>query len=248
MRYILTQGTVVFMLLAVVLSPLRAEKLSEDKRLDAILDELRQIRILLQQSPTAQPQKQTDNAITKPKSVTIDVRRAPFLGSESAALAIVAFTDYECSFCQRFHRDTFSELKKSYIDTGKVRFYSMDFPLSSHQNAMTAAYAGRCADEQGQFWAIHNRMQKSQRPPDLNTVLVYAEELHLKVEPFRKCVESGRHEQSVREGVEAAMRIGILGTPTFVVGRITSAGVEGELVLGALPFEIFETKLMNLSD
>ncbi|MGH9426894.1 MAG: DsbA family protein [Terriglobia bacterium] len=69
------------------------------------------------------------------------------------------FTDYQCEFCQRFHQQTFQDLKKHYIESGKVRFYSMDLPLDIHQNALLAAQAGRCAGEQGQFWAMHDRMQ-----------------------------------------------------------------------------------------
>ncbi len=223
---------------------LGADQPSDSKKLDDILNQLHQINALLNRTMNV-PQQEAGT--TKPRTITVDVRNARYLGSKDAPLAIVGFTDYECPFCQRFHQETFADLKNKYIDTGKVRFYSMDFPLASHHNAMTAANAGRCADEQGMFWIMHDQMQNSRRPPELSTVVAHAEELHLDVERFRKCVESHRYENVIRDGVAAAMRKDIRGTPTFVIGKVSPSGadVEGELLVGALPFEAFETKLMT---
>ena len=76
-------------------------------------------------------------------------REIYFLGREDAPLTLIEFTDYECPFCGRFHADAFVDLKKNYIDTGKVRFVSRDLPLSFHSNALGAAEGARCAGEQG---------------------------------------------------------------------------------------------------
>ena len=73
-------------------------------------------------------------------------------------MTIVEYTDYQCPFCQRFHVAAFPELKRNYIDTGKVRFFSKDLPLDFHANAMRAAQAGRCAGEQGKFWELRDVM------------------------------------------------------------------------------------------
>src|ERR1017187_2441884 len=116
---------------------------------DEILNELRQIRQLLEkQNPkAAAPQPQE---ITRAK---LNLEGFAMLGSKDAPITMVEFTDYQCPFCQRFHLSTFSDLKKNYIDTGKVRFYSRDMPLDFHPNALRAAQAARCGGEQGQFWS-----------------------------------------------------------------------------------------------
>src|ERR1700722_14637735 len=92
-----------------------------------ILDELRQIRQLLEEQtkPAAPP------APPEPTKAKINVQGAEMLGSKDAPLTIVEFTDYQCPFCQRFHTTAFPEIKKNFIDTGKVRFYSRDMPLDS---------------------------------------------------------------------------------------------------------------------
>src|SRR5262245_31091471 len=109
---------------------------------DDILKELRLIRQLLerQQQPAAPP---------RPTVATVAVPFTdPVLGKKDAPVTIVEFTDYQCTFCQRFHIATFPRLKSKYIDTGKVRFYSRDMPLDFHQNALKAAVAARCAGDQ----------------------------------------------------------------------------------------------------
>ena len=51
------------------------------------------------------------------------------MGREDAPVTMVEFTDYQCPFCRRFEADSFAQLKKEYIDTGKVRFVSRDLPV-----------------------------------------------------------------------------------------------------------------------
>ena len=83
---------------------------------DAILQELRQIRQILerQQAKPAAPQ---DDQPTKAKIT--DLSGVSMLGSKSAPLTIVEYTDYQCPFCQRFHVTAFSELKKEYKEKQK---------------------------------------------------------------------------------------------------------------------------------
>ena len=84
------------------------------------------------------------------------------------------YTDYQCPFCQRFHVTAFAELKKAYIDTGKVRFFSKDMPLDFHPNAMRAAMAARCAGEQGKFWELRDTMGANPNSLDIEHIVGFA--------------------------------------------------------------------------
>jgi protein-disulfide isomerase len=209
---------------------------------DDILTELRQIRQLLekQQAKDAAPPKGEQFA-----KVKIAVGDAPLLGSKDAPLTIVEFTDYQCPFCQRFHQATFPELKKTYIDTGKARFYSRDLPLDFHANAMRAAQAGRCAAEQGpaQFWKLRDVMAANPDRLEMADLIADATGLKMDVGVFKACVESGKYKNAVQSDSLEAMRIGAEGTPSFVIGRSTPDGVDGELLVGAQPFPVFDVKL-----
>ena len=130
-------------------------------------------------------------------------------------LTIVEFTDYQCPFCQRFHATAFGELKKNYIDTGKVRFYSRDLPLDFHPNAMRAAEAARCATEQGQFWKLRDVMGANPDKLDMDSLVADAADLKMDVPAFRACVESEKYKNAVQTDVLEAMKIGADGTPDF---------------------------------
>jgi protein-disulfide isomerase len=211
---------------------------------DEILKELRQIRQLLerqQAKPAAQPQEEGPT-----KAKITDLSKVSMLGSKEAPFTIVEYTDYQCPFCQRFHVTAFPELKKAYIDSGKVRFYSKDMPLDFHPNAMRAAMAARCAGEQGKFWELRDTMGANPNSLDIEHILNFAGNLKLDTGALRACIDGGKYKETVQNDVLEAMRIGANGTPTFIVGKSVGEGVDGELIVGALPFQMFDSKLKEL--
>src|SRR5579862_997873 len=229
--------------LAVLLPMAAQEQGITRQQADQILNELRQIRQLLekQQAGPKEPEKEQ---ITRAK---LNLEGFAMLGSKSAPLTLVEFTDYQCPFCQRFHVASFPELKKNYIDTGKVRFYSRDLPLDFHPNALRAAQAARCAGEQGQFWKLRDVMGANPDKLDLDHILGFAQDLKMNPTALRGCVESEKYKNAVQTDVMEAMKIGANATPTFVIGKSTADGVDGELLVGAMPYAMFDAKLKDLS-
>ena len=231
----------------VLLLPLGAQDAAKDagitrQQADQILNELRQIRQLLERQQVKAPPAQEEQAAR----AKLNLEGFAMLGSKEAPLTIVEFTDYQCPFCQRFHTTSFAELKKNYIDTGKVRFYSRDLPLDFHPNAMRAAEAARCASDQGQFWQLRDVMEANPDKLDMNSLMADAADLKMNLDTFRACVESEKYKNAVQTDVMEAMKIGANGTPTFVIGKSTSDGVDGELVVGAQPYPMFDQKLKEL--
>ncbi len=210
---------------------------------DQILEELRNIRQLLEKQQANAPAPQQQQG---PKMAKLDLRGVQMIGNKDAPLTMVEFTDYQCPFCQRFHSATFADLKKNYIDTGKLRFYSRDLPLDFHPNAMRAAQAGRCAAEQGQFWKLRDIMAAEPNKLDMASLVADAQSLKMDAAAFQACVESDKYKNAVQSDIMEAMKIGADGTPAFVVGKSTPEGVDGELVVGALPFEMFDQKLKEM--
>ncbi len=233
-------------LLAALALPAGAQQPQEGitrRQADAILDELRQIRQLLEKQ--AAKGGETQEPVSR---VKLNLEGFAMLGSKDAPLTVVEFTDYQCPFCQRFHVATFPELKKNFIDTGKVRFYSKDMPLDMHANAMRAALAARCAAEQNGFWALRDIMGANPDKLDLDNILALASQVKLDPGKLRACIESNKYKNAVQTDVLDAMRIGANGTPTFVVGKSTEEGVDGELMVGALPYDMFQQKLLTLAE
>jgi protein-disulfide isomerase len=61
----------------------------------------------------------------------------------------------------------------------------------------------------------------------------------MNTDAFRACVESGKYREAVQANVLEALKFGIGGTPSFVIGKSTPEGVDGEVVEGALPLSEF---------
>src|SRR5581483_7650399 len=210
---------------------------------DEILNELRQIRQLLErQTANAAPARPQE-----PQRAKLNLDGVQMLGSKDAPLTMVEFTDYQCPFCQRFHVAVFNELKKNYIDTGKLRFYSRDLPLDAlHPNANRAAVAARCAAEQGQFWKLRDWMGANPDKLDLGGIISAAAGMNMNTDALKSCIESDKYKNAIQNDILEAAKIGADGTPTFVIGKSTPTGVEGEVLVGAQPYPAFEQKLKQL--
>ena len=73
-------------------------------------------------------------------------------GNPDAPVILVEFTDYECSFCARYVKETYPQIERDYIATGKVKYVFRNFPLESiHKQSFKAHEAATCAAEQGKF-------------------------------------------------------------------------------------------------
>jgi protein-disulfide isomerase len=109
------------------------------------------------------PLTEEESASQSAAIVDVAMGHLPALGKDSAKVTIVEFSDFQCPFCERFYTDTLPQLKKNYIDTGKVRLTFRDFPIESlHPNSPTAHEAAECAGEQGKFWEFHNKLFENQ--------------------------------------------------------------------------------------
>ena len=86
---------------------------------------------------------------------------APTLGSPSAPVTIIEFSDFQCSFCKRFWVETLPRLKEAYLDTGKARFIYRHFAILG-KHSEQAALAAACAQEQGKFWEYHDQLFRNQ--------------------------------------------------------------------------------------
>ncbi|HXG53477.1 MAG TPA: DsbA family protein [candidate division Zixibacteria bacterium] len=158
--------------------------------------------------------------------------KQPALGPARAAVSIVEFSDFQCSFCKKFWSNTLPQLKTSYIKEGRARFVYRHFAVLG-QFSEQAALAAECAGEQGRFWQYHDRLFANQGALAFTRSKLegYAREIGLKPASFSQCLASGRHRKKIERETETAVRLGARGTPTFFVNS--------RLLVGAQPFEVF---------
>ena len=80
----------------------------------------------------------------------------------------------------------------------------------------------------------------------MGNLIGFAADLKMDTDAFRACVTSEKYKNAVQNDVVEAMKLGANGTPTFVVGKSTPEGVDGEVMVGAMPFQMFDEKLKSL--
>jgi len=190
----------------------------------------------LQQPQPSAPSRPTPTPITDFKALEDD---DAFLGDENAPVTIVEFSDFQCPFCRRFYTQTLPQIKSQYIDSGKVKFVYRDYPLSFHPAAQIAAEAGECAEEQGKFWEMHDKIFDEQGKQGGGTVQFtvtdlkqWAADIGLDTGKFNECVDSGKYTSEVQKDFAAGSAAGVTGTPGFLIN--------GKLVVGAQPFTVFQ--------
>ncbi len=231
------------LLLAPGTARVRAQDTITREQADTLIKEIRELRQAIEglRAPRAGAERPPD------VKVRVDLAGAPVLGRADAPVTLVEFTDLECPYCRAFHVGAFERLKREYIDTGKVRFITRDFPLDFHPNARPAALAVRCAGEQGKFWEMRHVVTlhaSSLGPPTYDRL---AGELKLDTTRFQACIAADRYRAEIDRDVAEATKAGVTGTPSFVLGATTpGTAVEGLRIVGAQPFGVFEARIKAL--
>lgn len=169
-----------------------------------------------------------------PTAPIIPVGHLPVKGDANAPVTIVEFGDFECPFCKKFFTSTFPQLKAEYIDTGKVKMYFRHLPLGSHRYAQNLANATECANNQGDFWGMHDILYEKQiiGSYNIDTMTNYAKELGLDGNEFRTCLSGKDFNNNILVDLSAARQLGATGTPSFFIN--------GLKISGAQPFSVFQ--------
>lgn len=167
---------------------------------------------------------------------------APTRGSEFATVVIVEYMDFECPYCRRYARDTGPAIEREYVRVGKVKVVFRNLPLSRHPHAFEAAVGGICADDQGTFWRYHDGLLAEQSVLTTERIMSVAQASGVNARVFASCL-SKQGPDRLREEIAAARRLGVLSTPTFLMGRTMPSGRVRVLrrIPGDAPLATFKT-------
>ena len=114
--------------------------------------------------------------------------------------------------------------------------------VSMHKLAFKAAEATHCSKEQEKFWEMHDSMMSD--PQKLGELNSYAESINLDIAQFEGCLSSNKYDNEVRKDMALAQKLGVTGTPSFVLARTNPddpAKVKGISSLrGAQPLAAFK--------
>ncbi|MCG8626708.1 MAG: DsbA family protein [Proteobacteria bacterium] len=186
-----------------------------------------------------------DASSTSSPQPAISADDDPVLGNPDAPVTIIEFSDFQCPFCARFHSETLPHIIENYVDTGQAKLVYRDFPLQNiHPNAVPAAVAAECADEQGMYWEYHDTLFENVAVwggLDLASAVgqfeAYAAEMGLDEGSFSECLETGRYISEVTNDYTDGASYGVSGTPAFFLGNDQ---VGYYYISGARPYSEFQ--------
>ncbi|MBT6410228.1 MAG: DsbA family protein [Nitrospina sp.] len=214
---------------------------------DAILKELKSIRKELNEIKQKGLVQQGRGRPARSSTATVSTAGEPILGNLKAPVTLVEFTDYQCPFCRKFYKNAYKELKKQYVETGKVRFVLRDLALPNHQRAKPAAISTHCAGEQDKFWEMHDALFEGGGKLSRDDILGYGKSIGMNEASFKSCLDSGRYKKDIELDAQDARNVGINGTPGFVVGRTNKNSlVTGTIIRGTRPFSAFKAEIDKL--
>jgi protein-disulfide isomerase len=188
-----------------------------------------------QAEPTPQPLSDADWKTIQEGAPAVE-------GDKNAKVTIVEFTDYQCPFCGQFYTQTYKSLIDKYVKTGKAKFVIRDYPLTFHPNAKPGALAARCAGDQGKYLEMHDELFGKQAEwsnlaaaDAVAKFGQYADGIGISGSKLVDCVNSGKFTKVVDDDTALGTKIGVSGTPSFVINK--------EMLVGAQPMSAFEAAI-----
>lgn len=150
---------------------------------------------------------------------------SPVIGNISSKITIIEFGDFGCPYCKSFYDEQLPLIKLNYIDPGSASFIYLNSPFPIlHDKAVDAALGSFCAQEQNNFYPMHNLLFEKQDawnriPKETfdNTLLSYAAELKLNQTQFKNCMNRKTYQPDLDAQINASAFLGVSGTPTFFI-------------------------------
>jgi protein-disulfide isomerase len=181
---------------------------------------------------------------------------APYLGNTNASITIIDFSDFQCSKCARYVKNTEPQIKSQYVETGKVALVFQHFPRLG-ADSVSAALASQCVAEQGNenFWQFHDILYQNQGPENSgwankDNLKQFASQVPgIDKEAFNICLDNEKYKQYIENDLALVKELGFQDTPSFIIEK--SDGTEPEKLVGPYPFASFQfiidNKLKNSS-
>lgn len=159
------------------------------------------------------------------------IEKFSFRGHEDAKVTLIVFGDFQCPFTKRGVEVT-NKLLVERADEVKVVY--RHFPLDFHPQARPAAIATVCADQQGEFWKLHDALFAIESGQMTAEAVEQAiEQVGLNNPAMSKCRESAAASAVVDQDMKEALLLGLMGTPTYIF--VGPNGVQR--MVGAYPLE-----------
>ena len=162
-------------------------------------------------------------------------------GKADAPVTVVQYASLTCRYCRRFHMDTYPQLKKEFIDTGKVRYILREFPIGKASG--TATIALRCAPKE-KYLDLYGRFLEQQgawvsQEVRTDQILKVAAQAGVTGDQFSTCLNDKAMIAKLTQIKDRGRKLGIIGTPNyFINGKL----IKSEISLGDIRIAVLASE------
>lgn len=177
----------------------------------------------------ATPQSEMNDATVGPREVIANPSVGEIMqtgtlpemayGRADAPVTVIKYMSLTCPYCRKFHQEVWPELKKRYVDSGKVRFIYREFPIGKTSGNATIAL--RCAapdkylDLYGRFLDQQATWVSQEVRPD--AIFAVAKQVGMTRDQFDACLKNQAMIDGLKWVKDRGRTLGIIGTPNFFV-------------------------------
>jgi protein-disulfide isomerase len=141
-------------------------------------------------------------------------------GSRQSRVGLILYSDFECPFCRRFAQDVLPVIEKDLIEPGRLLLVFAPLPLDSiHPHAVAAATLAECSRRNGNFWQVHAALFGAAPLSEAIDRIIR----DASVAPSDSCLTKDGL-ATVRRYQRSAEALGIVSTPTFLLGTLEPDG------------------------
>ena len=165
----------------------------------------------------------SDEQLKNPQAL-VQAAHAISVGNDNAPVRILVFSDFTCPACRHFATNVEPNLKKEFVESGKVQLKFYDYPLGGegeHKWSFLSARAGRCMAEQNRFWEFHDALFRNQSTwayspkSPAGAFEGYVTEVGGDANAFKACLNSDKYADVVSATHALGQSLGVSGTPTL---------------------------------
>ncbi len=143
----------------------------------------------------------------------------PYIGNPDGDVIIVEFFDYNCGFCKR----ALDDINKLVAKDDQIKVIFKEMPILSESSAEAARFA-MAAHRQGQYFAYHQALMEFRGNKTTQALEKIGTDLGLDLEQLRRDAESTEVRREIERSLALSRRLGIRGTPAFIIGDVLAPG------------------------
>jgi protein-disulfide isomerase len=222
-----TLGTLVVLSCLLIAGPALAKKGDDMKALQTEVEAIKQGQVQIQKDLAEIKKLLQDGARAAPKTpartafapTDTQLGNVPSKGENDAPVTLIEFSDYQCPYCKRHATQVMPTLVSKYVDSGQLRIVMLEYPIENlHRRAVPTSEAALCAGDQGKYWEMHDSLFNDQKANTDEAFQQMAASIGLDVAAFTECMSSDQFMNQIKADMVEGQRLGISGTPSFVVG------------------------------